>query len=111
MLLNNFTHLHVSKQADSLLSLQDNMSTKRKYNPNDHRLLNTWYTIHNDNQWIVFEYEWVFLMFQMTQNSKLLNLTTKATLKQCKYYSKTVTNLTILIIHAPVHDGKTGSYL
>ncbi len=44
----------------------------------------------------------------MSQNSKLLNLTTKATIKQCKYNSKTVTNLTFLIIHAPVHDGKNG---
>ncbi len=42
----------------------------------------------------------------MSQNSKLLSLTTKATIKLCKYNSKTVKNLTILIIHAPVHDGK-----
>ncbi len=44
----------------------------------------------------------------MSQNSKLLNLTTKATIKQYKYNSKTVKNVTFLIIHAPVHDGKNG---
>ncbi len=45
------TYKHVSKQADSLISL------------NEHRDLNTWDTTHNDgnNRWIVFEYEWVIL--------------------------------------------------
>ncbi len=35
---------------------------------NEHRDLNTWYTIHNDgdNQWIVFEYEWVILTRKST---------------------------------------------
>ncbi len=50
--------------------------------------------IHNDrdNQWIVFEYEWVILIkknqLQMSQNCKLLILTTKAPIKKYKYISK-----------------------
>ncbi len=45
----------------------------------------------------------------MSQNSKLLNLTTKATIKQCKYIWKTAQKkITLLIIHAQVHDGNNG---
>ncbi len=43
----------------------------------------------------------------MSQNSMLLNLTTKAIIKPCKYPSKTAKKLTLLIIHAQVqgdHD-------
>ncbi len=47
-------------------------------------------------------------LLQMSQNSKLLNLTTKATLKQCKYISKTAEKKNLLIIHAQVHDGNNG---
>ncbi len=38
----------------------------------------------------------------------LQNLTTKATIKQCKYYSNSVKVLTFLITRAPVHDGNNG---
>ncbi len=51
---------------------------------------------------------WVENELHMSQNSKLLNLTSKATIKQCEYNSKTVKSVTFLIIHAPVHDGKNG---
>ncbi len=44
----------------------------------------------------------------MSQNSELLNLTTKATIKQCKYISKIAKKLILLIIHAQVHDGNNG---
>ncbi len=43
-----------------------------------------------------------------SQNSKLLNLTTKTIIKQCKYISKTRKKLTLLMIHAQVHDGNNG---
>ncbi len=43
---------------------------------------------------------------QMSQNSKLHNLTTKATIKLYKYILKT--DVTLLIIHAQVHDGNNG---
>ncbi len=48
------------------------MPTQKTHYLSELRELNTWYTIHNDcdNQWIVFEYEWVILMFQMSQNNK-----------------------------------------
>ncbi len=41
----------------------------------------------------------------MSQSSRLLNLTTKAAIKQCKYNSKTVTNLTFqLFIEKQDHN-------
>ncbi len=56
-----FTCKHESKQVDSLSYFWNNMFTQYNYYPTEHRDLNTWYIIHNDgnNQWIVFEYEWV----------------------------------------------------
>ncbi len=41
----------------------------------------------------------------MSQNGKLLNLTTKATTEQCKYILKTAKNNILFIINAQVHDG------
>jgi len=43
----------------------------------------------------------------MPQNNKLLNLTTKPMIQQCKHSLKTVKSATLFIINAPVHDGNT----
>jgi len=43
-------------------------------------------------------------LIQMSQNGKLLNLTTKAMIKWCMENSK---KSTLLFIHVPVHDGNT----
>ncbi len=52
------------------------MCLLNSYYPNEPRDLSTWYTIHNDgnNQWIVFEYEWV-LSRKLTPDVKKQHVT------------------------------------